>query len=309
MANDFSTTYKEHSWERRRFIGTMTKVVGAGFFLPVPFSSSAANFNQDTWTVGKIMDLFIKEIPGAPFLNTVDTLKSGSRHIEVTGIITTMFPTIEIIQKAIKQKANFIIAHEPSFYNHLDDTNWLKDDEVYEYKKELLKKNNIAIWRNHDYIHSYKPDGVQSAVVTQLGWATAQDKEERSRINLPPASLQSLIRHIKERLGIRTLRYIGDLKQTCSNILLLPGAYGGKRQIEAIGRYKPDTVIVGEIQEWETAEYVRDAREKGMNLSLIVMGHSVSEEPGAAFMKSWLEQHVPGVPVTHIPSGNPLSFL
>ena len=309
MKPDGTSSNSDNYWERRQFIKTVSKVAGASLFFQAPFISNAISRNYEEWTVGKIMDLFIKEIPGAPFQNTVDTLKSGSRNTKVTGIVTTMFPTVEVINESIKAGANFIIAHEPSFYNHQDETNWLKNDEVYEYKAGLLKKHNIAIWRNHDYIHSYKPDGVQSAVVTQLGWATYQDKEERSRINIPATSLQALIQQIKQRLDIEMVRYIGDLKQSCSKLLLLPGAYGGKRQIEAIGKHKPDTVIVGELQEWETAEYVRDARTKGMNLSLIIMGHSVSEEPGAAFMESWLKQHVPGVPVKHIPSGNPLSFL
>jgi putative NIF3 family GTP cyclohydrolase 1 type 2 len=58
----------------------------------------------------------LKEVPGAPFEQTVDTLKSGNRDIIVTGVVATMFATIEVIRKAIAMKANFIIAHEPTFY-------------------------------------------------------------------------------------------------------------------------------------------------------------------------------------------------
>ena len=34
---------------------------------------------------------------------------------EVTGIVTTMFPTIEVIERTAKAGANFIIAHETPF--------------------------------------------------------------------------------------------------------------------------------------------------------------------------------------------------
>jgi putative NIF3 family GTP cyclohydrolase 1 type 2 len=34
---------------------------------------------------------------------------------KVSGIVTTMFPTIEVIEKTAKVGANFIIAHETPF--------------------------------------------------------------------------------------------------------------------------------------------------------------------------------------------------
>ncbi len=67
--------------------------------------------------------------------------------------------------------------------------------------------------------------------------------------------------------------------------------------------------MCGEIQEWETAEYVRDAREKGQQFSLIVLGHIASEEPGSQYMVTGLKEKVPGVKVTHVPAKNSLSFM
>ena len=288
----------------------MGKAVGTTVLLSSPLISMASQQTTDDapMTVGDIMDLFIAEIPEGPFPQTVDTLKAGSRDLEVTGIVTSMFPTLDVIQKAIDLKANFIIVHEPSYYNHLDETDWLKDDEVYQYKADLLKKNKIAIWRNHDYIHTYFPDGVQTGVVKQLGWEDYYNPKERNRYQIPPTSLKSLIDHVKESLGIDTVRYIGDLSQTCEKVLLMPGASGGKRQIAMASKEKPDVLICGEISEWETAEYVRDARIKGQDLSLVVMGHIDSEEPGSEFMAEWLREHVPSIKVTHVPAKNPLSF-
>src|SRR5687768_1119602 len=110
-----------HNFNRRTFISNATRVVGTGILLSYTGINDVKAQNK-TWTVGEIMDLFIKEVPGAPFSQTVDTLKSGSRDIKVTGIVTTMFATVEVIRKAIALNAQLIIAHEPTFYNHLDDT-------------------------------------------------------------------------------------------------------------------------------------------------------------------------------------------
>lgn len=295
-----------HHILRRKFIRQSATLLALA-----PLTSAAACFMplQDKITVGQIMDAFIKEAPGAPFADTVDTLKSGNRDVVVTGVVTTMFATVEVIKKAIALGANFIIAHEPTFYNHADDTKWLENDSVYRYKKELLDKHGIVVWRNHDYIHSVRPDGVRIGVAEQLGWEKFENSDHVV-YNLPEAmSLNGLISDLKKKLNIETVRYIGDLQASCKKVLLMPGAAGGKRQIEQVMATQPDVLVCGEISEWETAEYVRDARAAGKQLSLIVLGHIVSEEPGAAFMVKWLQQKFPAIKATHIPTGSSLSFL
>jgi len=54
---------------------------------------------------------------------------------------------------------------------------------------------------------------------------------------------------------------------------------------------------------------VRDARAKGDNIALVVIGHIASEEPGSVFMQQWLKEKVPGVKATHVYCGNSLSFM
>lgn len=266
------------------------------------------SFREETPSVGEIIDAFIAQVPSGAIPHTVDTLKAGSRDTKVTGVVTTMFATIEVVRKAIDLKANFIIAHEPTFYNHLDDVAWLQQDDVYQYKKALLEKHGIAVWRNHDYIHAHHPDGVNKGVEDMLGWRQWAVKDQPVYELPAPQPLSGLIAELKKKLGIASLRYVGDLQQRCRKILLLPGAYGGKAQIEAIGKYKPDVICCGEIAEWETAEYVRDARAKGDQLSLVVLGHIASEEPGSIFMIDWLKQHFPKVKAFHVHPGNSLSF-
>ena len=66
--------------------------------------------------------------------------------------------------------------------------------------------------------------------------------------------------------------------------------------------------MIGEAQEWTTPEYIRDRRASGKETSLIVLGHTDSEDPGSIYMKDWLLKNVPGVEVTHVHSGNPFRF-
>ena len=291
--------------KRRKFItlaglGATSMSLAKGLAWADVFNSKAGEL-----TVGQIIDLIQREIPGAPFNETVDTIKSGSADQRVTGIVTTMFATIDVIRKSAQLKANFIIAHEPTFYNHLDDTEWLLGNDVYKKKVELLQKHGIAVWRFHDYIHAHNPDGVRMGVMEKLGWKKYYDPANPVMVTLPPTTLGDLIDHVKEKLGIKEVRIIGDTKQICSRVALMPGAYGGRAQISVLEREKPDVMLCGEIHEWETGEYVRDARALGASLSLVILGHSVSEEPGLEWLVHWLQPRIPEIRVTHIESGDP----
>ncbi|WP_339751241.1 Nif3-like dinuclear metal center hexameric protein [Algoriphagus aquimarinus] len=287
---------------RRTFIKKSSLLIGTGLignpFIAYPSSSK-------NYTVGEIMDLFIAQVPNAPFPKTVDTLKTGSKDQTVTGIVTSMFATLTVIRKAIELKANFIIAHETTFYSHLDETEWLENDKVYQFKRKLLDEHGIAVWRNHDYVHSLAIDGVQAGVVKELGWESFY--KQNAVLNLPETTLGDLITHIKTKMNVPALRYVGDLSQKTSKILLMPGAAGGRRQMEMIIKEKPDVLICGESPEWETPEYVRNANEMGEKLGLIVIGHSASEEGGSEYMAEWIKENVSGMPVFHLPSGNSLS--
>jgi putative NIF3 family GTP cyclohydrolase 1 type 2 len=311
MITEKNLAFDPNGQSRRKFIYNVTTAVGAGIVLSMPSISSAAEFIKpaETYTVKQVIDLSMKQVPGAPFPNTVDTLKSGSPDTVVTSIVTSMFATIDVIRKAIDLGANFIIVHEPTFYNHTDATDWLKDDDVYQYKSDLLKKHNIAVWRNHDTIHTLKPDGVTKGVLEQLEWQQYEGKDIPNILTLPSTPLKDIISHAKEKLHIEKVRFIGDPEQSCTKVLFMPGAAGGTRQISSISKIKPDVMICGEISEWETAEYVRDARAKGDNISLVVLGHIASEEPGSTFMLDWLKENTPAIKATHIYCGNSLSFM
>ena len=293
------------AWTRKDFVRS---ILGAAVVTIGP-SPGYSMIRPEKITIQQVIDLFLAEVPGSPLKTTVDTIKSGDANQPVNGIVTTMFATVELIRKAAALGANFIIAHEPTFYNHLDETNWLETDPVYRYKKQLLDEHRIVVWRNHDYIHTHKPDGVRTGVLRSLEWQRYQDNETPSLVKIPATSLRTIIDHCKQKLGIEKLKFIGNLDASCSRIMLMPGASGGRAQIGALQKNDPDLLICGEINEWETSEYIRDARAAGSKTALIVLGHIPSEEPGSEWMKDWLQQKLPGIKVTHIPTGETLRTI
>jgi putative NIF3 family GTP cyclohydrolase 1 type 2 len=289
---------------RRKFI-SLAATAGAGMAGIVPGNVFAHRKNI---TIREAIDIIIKSIPVAPVDNTVDTVKAGNPDQVLKGIVATTFATIEVIEKAAALGANFIIAHEPTFYNHRDDTDWLAQDKVWKYKEQLIKKTGIVIWRFHDYWHSDRPDGVLTGVLRMLDWQRYTAPGEEHIVHIAGATFGSILKEVKQKLEIPSVKAIGMPGDSCEKILLMPGAAGGRAQITAIEKEQPGLLICGELQEWETSEYIRDARRKGDKISLMVLGHAVSEEPGMVWLVSWLKPKLPGIAVTHIASHSPFTW-
>lgn len=301
---------EKNAQDRRKFIRNTSMMLGTAALMHVPGVSFAKEFitNQEQYTVQQIIDLIIKEAKLSVFKNTVDTIKYGSADQIVTGIVSTMFPTVAVIEKAVELKANFIIAHEPTFYSATDNMAQQETNAMIQKKKALLKEHGIVIWRFHDYSHFMQPDMISLGVKKKMGWEPYQKKGD-PLINIPVTSLKQLIHQLKKNLDIQHLRAIGDLQQSCSSIALLPGAWGVQAHINTIEKNNPDVLVIGELVEWETAEYIRDARKMGAKTALIILGHSVSEEPGMELFVEWVSPKLPGLTITHIPSGDPFLWI
>lgn len=297
------------SLDRRKFLSSVTGFVSASVIAGMP-SVGLASESPAALTVQNVMDIILKEISNAPFERTVDKLRSGSMDQQVTGIVTTMFPTMDVIRKTAEIGANLIIAHETPFYNNNDETDWLQDDDAYNYKLELLNKHKIAIHRFHDYWHAHKPDGIIMGNLIKLGWDKHYDQNSPRLLTLPSAiPLREVVSLAKSKLVIPSVRVVGSLDQPCRTIYMAFGYMDSKRQIAVIQESKPDLILSGETREWETVERVRDGLQMGHKTALLVLSHAVSEEAGMEYAAKWLQPKVSGVKVTHIPATNPFQFV
>jgi putative NIF3 family GTP cyclohydrolase 1 type 2 len=260
-------------------------------------------------TIQDVIDTILQSVPGAPGQDTVDTFKSGDPSSEVSGIVTTFLASYEVIQQAIDLGANLILTHEPTFYNHLDEVDWLTADAVYQAKRELLEANGMTVWRFHDYWHAHRPDGILTGMINELGWESYADPENLVVFDVPAMSLRELARFFKAKLGIGTVRVVGDLELICRRVGLMLGAIGGRTQIAVLRQEDVDILVCGEIDEWETSEYARDAVAQGKHKGLIILGHANSEEPGMKWLVEWLRPRFPDITITHVPVGDPFHFV
>ena len=262
-----------------------------------------------TVTIEEVIDRILERIPGGRLEETVDTVKCGDPTQEVTGIVTTFLASYGVIERAVQLGANFIITHEPTFYNHADDVEDIEDDEVYQAKRRLLDEHKIVVWRFHDHWHRHEPDGIGLGVVKALGWAPYVGEDLGPILHIPATTVGELAHELKAKLGIDIVRVVGDLSMPCETVALMVGAPGAEWQMQMLGRDSVDVLLTGEVREWETSEYARDAVAQGRDKALIVLGHAKSEEPGMAYLVEWLQPLVPGVTITHVPVGDAFRYV
>jgi putative NIF3 family GTP cyclohydrolase 1 type 2 len=299
-----------NSQGRREFLAGAGALAGLSVLASMPGISFAEKLGTKPagLTVKQVIDAALSETEALP--KSVDKLIVGSLDQEVTGIVTTTFPTIEVINKAIKAGANMIISHEGAFYTHDDQPAYLKESDVCKYKTDLITKNNIAIWRFHDSWHAHKPDGITWGNLVKLGWDKYYDPATPKIITLPKAmSLAAVVALLKKKINAPQVRVIGDMSKPCKTVYLAMGSILASEQIPDIQKEKPDLILSGEAREWETCQRVRDGVSMGLNTKLIVLGHAVSEEAGMDYAANWLAPKVKGTKVTFIASGTPFQYV
>jgi putative NIF3 family GTP cyclohydrolase 1 type 2 len=257
-------------------------------------------------TAGEVLDRIKKNL-GVAWRETTyrDTFKSGSRETPVTGIATTVFASFDMIQRAVAAGLNMIIPHEDTFWNDRDDSSVVSADPLYQQKVDFLTKHDVVIFRMHDHMHAQRPDFTYVGSARELGLDAKYETAPGShRFTLPETTLGALAAALRQRLGARALRVVGDPNARVSRIQL-----GVGYATPPVNNPDVDVVISGEQQEVDGAldspAYVLDAVALGIPKGWIMLGHAVSEEAGMLEMAQWIRGFVPEVPVQIVKAGEP----
>jgi putative NIF3 family GTP cyclohydrolase 1 type 2 len=233
---------------------------------------------------------------------TVDTFKTGSPDTDVTGIATSGMATFDVLRRAAARGRNFVISHEPTFYNHLDQTAALESDEVYRAKQRFVTEHQMIVFRFHDHAHMLQPDPLVVGSARMLGLGQYASPTEPRVYVVPQTTLGVLATDIARRLGARAIRVVGDPGMTVRRITLGPG-YSTPPLGPTI-----DLTICGENAEsGGNAQYAADATALGRPTGAIYLGHMMSEDWGMQEVATWLGAFLKDVPIEWIPAGEPFS--
>ena len=215
-------------------------------------------------------------------------------------------------------------------------------DPVFAAKADFIKNHNLVVWRFSDHWRLRKPDPLAQGLIEALDWlrfrvaddptrvasererATRAERgeggpasegiggsggakpsgEQMTRVSIPATTLDALASDIKKKLDARGgIRVVGAPRTQVQTIGLLPGT----TPIQAALKTFPsvDVIVAGEVREWESVEYARDAVTAGGRKGLILIGRVLSEEPGMNVCAQWLKTIVPEITTTWIRVGDP----
>lgn len=237
--------------------------------------------------------------------NTVDTFKAGDPNAAVTGIAVTMMSTLDVLKEASRRGLNFVVTHEPTFYNHRDTTAILEgeNDQVLAEKEKFIKDHGLVIWRFHDTPHMMSPDMITAGMVRALGW---KQSDSSTIYQIQTATVRELAALLGARLGAKAIRISGDPSAKVSRVAFTQGFSGFEGNRHAI-QQNVDALVMGEDYEWESIEYAKDAITEGRIKALIVLGHVPSEQEGMREVARWLGTFIKDVPVQFVPTPDPFS--
>ena len=252
---------------------------------------------------------------------TRDQVLYGETNKECTGIVTTIYASVDVIRKAHKLGANFIIAHEACFWNHGDHTDWLQDNETFQLKKQLLDETGITVWRDHDYIHSgvlhegKYVDGIFYGLAQEIGWQqyAREGFEDAPRLfDIPETPTREVAQHLMETMGLKGMKTMGNLDGTTKRVYIPFHIIGPADNVELkfVEENHVDTLLCMEITDFTLAIYMRDGAQLGLAKAVLAAGHFNVEEPG---MKWLAEQHLPsllpGIKIDFVQAGDSYTMI
>ena len=266
-------------------------------------------------TAQQIVDRVREHVGVAWRSPSVDTFKAGDPSTVVTGVVTTSLATMDVLRRAARAGANMVITGGPTFYSRADTPappagrrgsapSTPSSDPVFAAKIDFIRTNNLVVWRFSDHWRRRTPDPAAQGLIDTLGWTQYRVNNDPQRVTVPALALERLVDHVKDRLNARGgMRIVGNRQSRVRRIGVLPGSVPIQTTLTLLPEV--DVIIAGEIREWESSEYARDTVTAGLEKGLILIGRTLSEEPGMRLCAQWLQTVVPDVPCRWLPVGDP----
>lgn len=273
--------------------------------------------------ISEIIQKLIDFHPPIDESRTTDVVKWGDPAKECTGVVVTCFASADVIRETARLGANLLIVHEPLFWTHEDETEWLSDSAIYAEKARLLDDTGIVVWRDHDHIHGGDPghdlkymDYIFYGIMKELGWEEYKlDYPNKPLLfQIPETDAETLGRELMQKLGLNGLRILGDRHTKVSKVFLCEHIrehdFEEKDKIRKTEQEDIDALIPLEIIDWTLAAFVRDCSMLGHPKVMYNVGHFNFEELGMKYMTYYLPELIGGaVPVTYVPSGDSFDFI
>ncbi len=277
-------------------------------------------------TIQEVIDKLIAYHPPLDDPETCDCVKAGDPGQECKKIVITTFASYDVLKAAVEEGANFVICHEPVFFNHDEETDFLEGDPVYEAKKKLIDDNNLVIYRDHDRIHAglegKNYDGIFYGMMCELGWKdyVIGNKKKPLLYEIPEMTVEEMSNYLMDKLNLTGIRIVGSYDTKICRVFMAEHVQGQQPwgnpdndKIKTIREMNVDAIIPFEIVDWTVSAYVRDSCSVGIPKTIFEVGHFNMEELGMKHIAAYIDKIDAAlggkIPVEYIQSGDSFSYV
>jgi dinuclear metal center YbgI/SA1388 family protein len=246
---------------------------------------------------------FLKELAPLDLAESWDNvgLLWGSKSERVTRVLTCLTLSQDVAEEAADRGAQLIVSHHPILFRAVQR---LTDETIQGRMLLGLAQQGIAVYSAHTAYDSTRVGINQQLAETlglqaisplrpisagQSGPSSAPIGSGRFGALAPPRSLGELIEHIKSRLGVAHLDFVGSRDKKIERLAIACGA-AAEFMDDAI-EHNCQALLTGEARFHACLE----ARERGV--ALILIGHFASERPAMSRLAEQIRGRFPTLEV------------
>jgi len=233
-------------------------------------------------TVQEVYD-YLQEVAPFEYQESYDNagILVGDPNMEVTGVITCLDSTEEIIKEAITKGANLIVAHHPIVFKGLK--RFTGRDYV---ERTVISaiKNDIAIIAIHTNLDNVLKDGVNGRIASRLDLEDIRPLNVKNELDQnngavgsgvvgvlkEPMEEKKFLAFLKSRMDIGVVKYTNLLGKAVSKVavcggsggFLLPNAKREGADIFITSDYKyheffdaDGAIVIADIGHYESEQY------------------------------------------------------
>lgn len=215
----------------------------------------------------------------------------GDPEADVHKVMLTLDVTTKVIEEAVRENANLIVAHHPIIFSALKK---ITADNVKGNQLLLLNKKGISVICAHtncDFAENGLNDYLAVVLgltrIEKVGEGGLQDKIRIGRLT-EKIHVEKLVDKVKDRLQTDCVRLIGNGCKEAEKVAV----YTGRSDAKMIIKHKDDfdVMVCGEIDYHEALEFEEE------NITAIDAGHFSTEWIFVYLMQNLLKMNFYNLP-------------
>ena len=238
-------------------------------------------------------DILKHMISNSPWVNpakTVDTIKSGDGKKTIRKTAVCWYPSIKNIQSAVGTGCDLLITHEPTWWDHFDNSGGWREKGPGLKKTQLIAESGLVVARLHDTWDNWPRIGIRDSFAKGLGLDKfiAEDKTRwHGMYEVPEQTLSSFAKYVAKRvapLEQAAVQVIGNPEMTITRPSIGVGCGGPHEDMIELGS---DVLIMC----FDGASYWRERdRFAEQGVGVITLEHGTTEMWGMESLAKYIQR-------------------